>query len=155
MIAVIQRVREATVATNGETIGRIGAGLLVLLGVAKGDDASDAEYVAEKLATLRCFADADGKMNRSIQEADGAVLLVSQFTLLGDLTGGRRPGFDAAAPPDAAQGLYEDVAGRLRGKNVLVETGRFGAHMQVTLVNDGPVTFILDTQAKKRNKEPT
>lgn len=146
MKAVIQRVTRASVEVEGQTIGRIGQGLLVLLGVAKGDEARDLLYVVEKLRTLRIFADEQGKMSRALSEVGGAILLVSQFTLLGDTTKGRRPGFDQAAPPDEARMWYEQAAGQLRSAGVLVETGVFGAHMQVELLNDGPVTFLLDSR---------
>ncbi len=146
MKAVIQRVTRASVEVEGKIVGRIGHGLLVLLGVAEGDEARDLLYVVEKLRTLRIFADEQGKMNRSLSEVGGAILLVSQFTLLGDTTKGRRPGFDHAAPPDEARILYEQAAGRLRSAGVQVETGVFGAHMQVELLNDGPVTFLLDSR---------
>lgn len=146
MKAVIQRVTRASVEVEGKIVGRIGHGLLVLLGVAKGDEARDLLYVVEKLRTLRIFADEQGKMNRSLSEVGGAILLTSQFTLLGDTTKGRRPGFDHAAPPDEARILYEQAAGRLRSAGVQVETGVFGAHMQVELLNDRPVTFLLDSR---------
>ncbi|MBA5875135.1 MAG: D-tyrosyl-tRNA(Tyr) deacylase [Nitrospira sp. CR1.2] len=146
MKAVIQRVTRASVEVEGETVGRIGRGLLVLLGVARGDEERDLLYVVEKLHTLRIFADEQGKMNRSLSEVGGAILLVSQFTLLGDTTKGRRPGFDRAAPPDEARTWYEQAATSLRSAGVKVETGVFGAHMQVELLNDGPVTFLLDSR---------
>ena len=146
MIAVIQRVLQASVKVGDETVGRIGQGMLVLLGVAKGDGQADVDYLAEKLATFRIFSDEAGKMNRSIADAGGALLVVSQFTLLGDTRQGRRPGFDAAAPPDLAKALYEQVVEALKCKGLPVEAGRFGAHMQVALENDGPVTFILDSR---------
>ncbi|MGZ8394308.1 MAG: D-aminoacyl-tRNA deacylase, partial [Nitrospira sp.] len=129
-----------------QVVGRIGAGLLVLLGVAKGDGERDLLYIVEKIQTLRIFADHEGKMNRALGDVGGALLLVSQFTLLGDTTKGRRPGFDLAAPPDEARALYEGTVNRLRAAGVLVETGIFGAHMQVELLNDGPVTFLLDSR---------
>jgi D-tyrosyl-tRNA(Tyr) deacylase len=128
-----------------EVIGQIGSGLLVLLGVAKGDGPTDVDYVAEKLAALRVFSDETGKMNRSVADVGGALLVVSQFTLLGDTRQGRRPGFDAAAPPDLALTLYERLIQALRAKGLRVETGRFGAHMRVALENDGPVTFIVES----------
>ncbi len=146
MKAVLQRVTQASVEVDGEVVGRIGPGLLVLLGVAKGDSETDVHYIAEKIRTLRIFSDQQGKMNLALTEAGGAVLLVSQFTLLGDTRKGRRPGFDQAAPPEEARALYELAAVRLRTHGVTVETGRFGAHMAVTLVNDGPVTFLLDSR---------
>lgn len=146
MKAVIQRVTRASVEVDGRIVGRIGAGLLVLLGVAKGDEERDLLYLVEKLHTLRIFSDDQGKMNRSLVEVGGEVLLVSQFTLLGDTTKGRRPGFDRAAAPDEARTWYEQAVTRLRAVGVKVETGVFGAHMQVELLNDGPVTFLLDSR---------
>lgn len=146
MKAVVQRVTRASVEVEGQTVGRIGVGLLVLLGVAKGDEERDLLYVVEKLHRLRIFADEQGKMNRSLDEVGGAILLVSQFTLLGDTTKGRRPGFDRAAPPGEARTWYEQAVTRLRSAGVKVETGVFGAHMQVELLNDGPVTFLLDSR---------
>ncbi|HNK16021.1 MAG TPA: D-aminoacyl-tRNA deacylase [Nitrospira sp.] len=146
MKAVLQRVTRASVEVDGRIVGRIGAGLLVLLGVAKGDEERDLLYLVEKLHTLRIFADDQGKMNRSLVEVGGEVLLVSQFTLLGDTTKGRRPGFDRAAAPDEARIWYEEAVTRLRAVGVKVETGVFGAHMQVELLNDGPVTFLLDSR---------
>lgn len=119
---------------------------MVLLGVAKGDDESDVRYVVDKIKTLRMFSDEQGKMNRSLADVGGAVLLVSQFTLLGRTSNGRRPSFDEAAPSDPAKGLYEQVATGLREGGTMVETGIFAAHMQVALVNDGPVTFVLDSR---------
>jgi len=146
MKAVIQRVTRASVEVEGAIIGRIGTGLLVLLGVAKGDEERDLLYLVEKIRTLRIFGDEQGKMNRTVTDAGGALLLVSQFTLLGDTTKGRRPGFDQAAPPDEARAWYEQAVSRLRAGGLVVETGRFGAHMQVELLNDGPVTFLLDSR---------
>ena len=146
MKAVIQRVSTASVEVEGNIVGRVQNGLMVLLGVAKGDDESDLRYVVDKIRTLRIFADERGRMNRSLTDVGGAVLLVSQFTLLGRTTNGRRPSFDEAAPPDHAKQLYEQVAADLRSGGVSVETGIFGAHMQVALVNDGPVTFMVDSR---------
>jgi D-tyrosyl-tRNA(Tyr) deacylase len=146
MKAVIQRVTGASVEVDGTIVARIQNGLVVLLGVAKGDDESDGRYLAETIGTLRIFSDEQGKMNRSLIEVDGAVLLVSQFTLLGRTTSGRRPSFDGAAPPDLARRLYEQVAADLRACGTTVETGVFAAHMTVALVNDGPVTFVLDSK---------
>jgi D-aminoacyl-tRNA deacylase len=147
MKAVIQRVTRASVEVNGEVVGRIDAGLLVLLGVEKEDNDVDAEYIADKLTELRIFSDARGKMNRSIVDIGGKLLIVSQFTLLGDTTKGRRPGFDRAAPPEHALALYERVVAIWRNRGMHVETGRFGAHMRVSLENDGPVTFLLESRA--------
>ncbi|HMK24114.1 MAG TPA: D-aminoacyl-tRNA deacylase [Terriglobales bacterium] len=146
MRAVIQRVMNASVAVEGETVGRIGGGLVVLLGVAKGDGESDGRFLVEKIRTLRIFGDQQGKMNRSLVDVGGSVLLVSQFTLLGRTSDGRRPSFDDAAPPDVAQRLYEQVATGLRTQGTPVQTGRFGAHMHLDLLNDGPVTFVLDSR---------
>jgi D-tyrosyl-tRNA(Tyr) deacylase len=142
---VVQRVRAARVEVEGETVGEIGRGFLVLLGVAKGDTAREAEWMAQKLAGLRLFEDAEGKMNLGLEEVGGAVLLVSQFTLLGDCRKGRRPSFTEAAPPEEADRLYQLVVGKLRANGVRVETGVFQAHMQVHLTNDGPVTLLIDT----------
>jgi D-tyrosyl-tRNA(Tyr) deacylase len=146
MKAVLQRVTSASVEVEGQIVGQIRSGLLVLLGVAKGDDESDGRYLAEKIRTLRMFSDEQGKMNRSLVDVGGAVLLVSQFTLLGRTANGRRPSFDEAAPPDEARRLYELVAVELRAQGTTVETGVFAAHMQVALLNDGPVTFVLDSR---------
>lgn len=149
MKAVLQRVTSASVEVDGQVAGRIQQGLMVLLGVAKGDDESDVRYVVEKIRSLRIFSDEQGKMNRSLVDVGGAVLLVSQFTLLGSTTNGRRPSFDEAAPPDLAKRLYEQVADDLRVGGTKVETGVFAAHMQVALTNDGPVTFMLDSRERR------
>ncbi|HEU5408002.1 MAG TPA: D-aminoacyl-tRNA deacylase [Nitrospira sp.] len=146
MRAVFQRVIRASVEVDGKVVGRIQHGLMVLLGVAKGDNESDTAYVVEKIRSLRIFSDDQGKMNRSLTDVGGAVLLVSQFTLLGRTDNGRRPSFDEAAPPDLAKRLYEQVAADLRVCGTSVETGIFSAHMSVTLVNDGPVTFVVDSR---------
>ncbi len=146
MKAVIQRVTSASVEVEGKITGRIRQGLMVLLGVAKGDDESDVRYLIDKIRSLRIFSDEQGKMNRSLIDVGGAVLLVSQFTLLGRTNSGRRPSFDDAAPPELAKRLYEQVATGLRESGTVVETGIFAAHMQVALVNDGPVTFVLDSR---------
>ena len=147
MKAVIQRVTRASVEVEGRTVGAIGEGLLVLLGVAKGDGEADCRFMVEKLRGLRIFADDAGKMNRSLDEVQGAILLVSQFTLLGNTRSGRRPGFDDAAPPEEARRLYQDVLTALKTQGTVVESGVFAAHMKVELVNDGPVTFILDSRS--------
>jgi D-tyrosyl-tRNA(Tyr) deacylase len=144
--AVIQRVTSASVHVEGKIVGQIESGLLVLLGVAKGDGETDGRYLAEKIHTLRIFPDEQGKMNCSLADIGGSVLLVSQFTLLGKTANGRRPSFDEAAAPDEARRLYEGVATDLRSQGISVETGVFGAHMQVELLNDGPVTFVLDSR---------
>lgn len=146
MKAVIQRVGHASVEVSGQVVARIETGLLVLLGVAKGDAEADSRYLVEKIRTLRIFSDEQGKMNRSLADVGGSVLLVSQFTLLGRTTNGRRPSFDEAALPDDAKRLYEQVATDLRVLGTRVETGRFAAYMRVELLNDGPVTFILDSR---------
>jgi D-tyrosyl-tRNA(Tyr) deacylase len=145
--AVVQRVAGARVEVEGQIVGEIGRGLLVLLGIAKGDTEREAEWMAQKIAGLRLFEDADGKMNLGLEEAGGAVLMVSQFTLLGDCRKGRRPSFTEAAPPEEADRLYQLVVGKMRATGVRVETGVFQAHMQVHLTNDGPVTLLLDTSA--------
>lgn len=146
MKAVIQRVSYASVEVSGQIVGHIETGLMVLLGVAKGDAETDARYLAEKIRTMRVFSDEHGKMNRSLADVGGAVLLVSQFTLLGRTTNGRRPSFDEAAPPEEAKRLYDRVATDIEALGTRVETGRFAAHMRVELLNDGPVTFILDSR---------
>jgi D-aminoacyl-tRNA deacylase len=147
MKAVIQRVTRASVEVDGVVIGRIDAGLLVLLGVAKEDSEADAQYLMDKLIGLRIFSDTEGKMNRSIIDIGGKLLIVSQFTLLGDTAKGRRPGFDRAATPERARTLYELIIGMARDRGIQVETSRFGAHMRVALENDGPVTFLIDSRA--------
>jgi len=146
MKAVIQRVIRASVEIDTRVVGQIDGGMLVLLGVAKGDGEVDVQYMVEKITTLRMFNDAHGKMNVALADVGGAVLLVSQFTLLADLRKGRRPGFDGAAPPEAARQSYELVVEGLRRRGMRVETGQFGAHMRILLQNDGPVTFILDSR---------
>ncbi|ALA61006.1 D-aminoacyl-tRNA deacylase [Nitrospira moscoviensis] len=146
MKAVVQRVSRASVEVEEKIVGRIDAGLLVLVGVAKGDGDADGRYLAEKIRTLRIFSDEQGKMNRSLQDIGGSVLLVSQFTVLARTANGRRPSFDDAAPPDEAKRLYERLAAELRAHGIAVETGVFAAHMTVDLLNDGPVTFVLDSR---------
>jgi D-aminoacyl-tRNA deacylase len=143
--AVVQRVSRAKVTVNGEITGEIGRGLLVLLGVGAGDTRADAEYLAEKTIGLRIFEDAGGKMNLSVAEIAGALLVVSQFTLYGDVRRGKRPSFDAAAPPQAARELYEYFVEKIRAAGLPCETGRFQEMMQVELVNEGPVTILLDS----------
>ena len=145
MRAVIQRVSRAAVGVDGALVGEIGAGLLVLLGVAAGDTETDAERLAAKVARLRIFADEAGRFDRSVLDAGGAVLVVSQFTLLADTAKGNRPSFAAAAAPEQAERLYERFAGALRELGLDVGHGVFGATMDVELVNDGPVTIVLDT----------
>lgn len=145
MRAVIQRVIRAQVTVEGEIVGQIGPGLLVLLGVAREDTESDATYLAEKIANLRIFEDDQGKMNLSVEQVGGAILAVSQFTLYGDVRRGKRPSFDAAAPPQNARQLYEFFVAQIRSRGLPCETGRFQEMMQVDLVNDGPVTILLDS----------
>jgi D-aminoacyl-tRNA deacylase len=148
MRAVIQRVTSATVEVDGQVVSRIGRGLLVYLGVGKADSEQDAEFMAEKLVNLRIFEDDEGKMNRSVLDITGQVLLVSNFTLQGDCRKGRRPGFDGAAEPAMAERLYDKTAQLIAEKGLKVAKGVFGANMQVSSVNDGPVTFILDSSPR-------
>ncbi len=146
MRAVLQRVSQARVRVDNETVGEIGPGLLVLLGVGQGDSEADARYLAEKSAALRIFEDGEGKMNLALAESGGAALVVSQFTLYADCRNGRRPGFSGAAPPDEANRLYLFFVAQLRALDLTVATGVFQADMQVELVNDGPVTMLLDSR---------
>ncbi len=146
MRAVLQRVSEARVKVENETVGAIGRGLLVLLGVEEGDGEQDAAQLAKKTAELRLFEDREGKMNLSVEEVGGEVLVVSQFTLAADCRKGRRPGFSRAAAPETANSLYEHYVALLRDRGLTVATGRFQAMMQVALINDGPVTFLLDSR---------
>jgi len=148
MRVVLQRVKEAHVNVDSSTVGSIAAGIVVLVGVTSTDSRQDADYLVEKIIHLRIFPDEACKMNRSLLEASGALLVVSQFTLYGDCKKGRRPSFDSAAPPDLARDLYDYFVERLRFRNIPVETGVFQAEMQIQLVNDGPVTFILDSPGK-------
>lgn len=148
MRAVLQRVTSAQVTVGDRLVSRIGPGLLVFLGVERGDTATDREYVAGKIRDLRIFEDDLGKMNRSVLETGADVLVVSQFTLAADCRRGRRPSFDAAAPPDEARALYEALAESLRRMELSVQTGEFRAMMQVTLTNDGPVTIMLDSRKR-------
>jgi len=145
MRAVVQRVSRAKVTVAGEVTGEIGLGLMVLLGVADDDKQEDAGYLAEKLAGLRIFPDEEGKMNRSLGEAGGAMLVVSQFTLFGDCRKGKRPSFIKAARPEQAVDLYKAFVAEARGRGITVATGRFQEHMDVELVNDGPVTLLIDS----------
>jgi D-tyrosyl-tRNA(Tyr) deacylase len=145
MRAVVQRVSEASVRVAGEVVGQIGPGLAVLVGVKSGDTESDARYLAEKTAHLRVFADPDGRMNHSVQEQGGSVLVVSQFTLYGDVRRGRRPSYAEAAAPEIAEAWYLRYCDLLREVGLTVETGRFGAMMEVRIVGDGPVTILLDS----------
>jgi D-tyrosyl-tRNA(Tyr) deacylase len=146
MRVVVQRVSEARVEVDGRVVGRIGLGLLVLVGIAEGDVDSDAEWLSEKVSSLRIFEDSNGKMNLSVHEVGGSMLAVSQFTLLGDCRKGRRPSYDGAAGPEDAERLYRKFVERLRAKGLPVEEGAFRARMKVQLVNDGPVTLILDSR---------
>jgi D-tyrosyl-tRNA(Tyr) deacylase len=145
MRAVIQRVSQASVRVEGSVLGEIGPGLLALLGIAKPDTAADAEFLAEKILNLRVFPDQAGKMNRSLMDTGGALLVVSQFTLYGDCSKGRRPSFDDAAPAEQARPLYEHFIEVARRSGLRVETGAFQAHMDVSLVNDGPVTLLVES----------
>ncbi len=145
MRIVCQRVLEAKVTVNDQPVGTIGKGLLIYLGVGKGDTVNDAQFMADKIVNLRIFADQAGKMNLSVQDVAGSILLISNFTLHGDCRKGRRPGFDAAAEPVLAEQLYEKVAGLISEQGVPIEKGAFGQYMHVTSINDGPVTFLLDS----------
>jgi len=152
MKAVLQRVTSARVLVDERTVGEIGKGLLILVGVASEDHEADAKWLAEKIASLRIFPDSQGKMNLSIKEAAGSALVVSQFTLLGDCRKGRRPSFDKAAPPEKAENLYQRFVEMLRqDEGLSVATGTFGAMMAVSLVNDGPVTLILNSRDSRRS----
>ncbi len=146
MRAVIQRVSEASVVVGGQTVGAIDQGLMILLGVAQADTSKDVAYLTDKTAGLRIFEDDDGKMNLSVEDVVGSILVVSQFTLLGDCRKGRRPGFTDAAPPELADRLYEEYVAALRRRGINVATGVFRADMQVSLINDGPVTIMLDSR---------
>ena len=148
MRAVIQRVESASVSVEGEIRGQIGAGFLVLIGVEEGDGDADFRYIAEKVPNLRVFEDEQGKMNRSLLDVGGELLAVSQFTLLGDARGGRRPSFITAARPETADPMYERLVADWRARGIRVETGVFGAHLKVSLVNDGPVTILLDSRRR-------
>lgn len=145
MKAVVQRVTHSDVKVNGRQIGAIEKGLMVLLGVGHGDTGKQVKWLAEKIVNLRIFEDQDGKMNRSLQDIGGSMLVVSQFTLLGECRKGRRPSFVAAAPPELAETLYEQFVSHVKAMGTEVATGKFGAMMQVSLVNDGPVTLIIET----------
>ena len=149
MKACVQRVSRAKVTIAGEVCAEIGKGMLVLLGVAAGDDESDARQLADKIAGLRVFEDSQEKMNLSLRDVDGAMLVVSQFTLLGDCRKGRRPSFDSAAALETAEILYEKFVAFVRTQGLPVATGRFREHMEVELTNDGPVTLLLDTRQEK------
>ena len=146
MRAVLQRVSQAEVQVSGEVIGKIGRGFVILLGVAKDDIEKDAAFIADKSLAMRVFADAEGKMNLALRQVGGELLVISQFTLLADTDSGRRPSFIRAAPPEEAKRLYELFLSMVRNDGVKVETGEFGAMMAVSLINDGPVTIILDSR---------
>jgi D-tyrosyl-tRNA(Tyr) deacylase len=150
MRAVIQRVSRAEVSVGGKTLGKIGIGFVVLLGVARDDTIADAEFIADRILGLRVFADDAGKMNLALGAVGGALLVISQFTLLADTSGGRRPSFIRAAPPELARPLYDRFISLARARGVKVETGEFGAHMEVALVNDGPVTIVFDSRPDSR-----
>jgi D-tyrosyl-tRNA(Tyr) deacylase len=150
MIGILQRVSESEVWVDGEMISRIREGILLLAGIARDDGPEDAEYVARKTAGLRIFADQEGNLNKSVLETGGSVLVVSQFTLLGDTRKGRRPSFSRAAPPERAVDLYRTLVGALEDQGVPVQEGRFRAMMDVKLVNSGPVTVIVDSKQKKQ-----
>lgn len=146
MRCVVQRVTRASVTVDGEVVGKIDGGYMVLVGAEDGDTQADVNYCAEKISGLRVFEDADDKMNLSLQDVGGSVLMVSQFTLLGDARHGRRPSFIRAARPEAAEPLFELLCESVAAKGIHVETGRFRTHMEVALVNDGPVTILLDSK---------
>ena len=146
MRAVIQRVSQGRVLVDGEEIGAIGSGLVILLGVHRDDNTEDGKYLARKIVNLRIFSDENGKMNRSLLDAGGQALIVSQFTLWGDTRKGRRPSFIQAAEPDRAEKLYQDFVSEMDRQNVTTATGEFGAVMELALINDGPVTLILDSR---------
>jgi D-tyrosyl-tRNA(Tyr) deacylase len=147
MRVVVQRVSRASVRVDRQDVGRIGSGLLVLVGVANGDTDADAEYLAQKIVELRVFEDSSGKMNLALGEVSGSVLAISQFTLLADCRKGRRPSFSQAAAPDVAQPLFDRFVETVRQRGIPIQTGQFGAHMDVELVNDGPVTLLLDSRS--------
>ncbi|NUM55362.1 MAG: D-tyrosyl-tRNA(Tyr) deacylase [Candidatus Hydrogenedentes bacterium] len=146
MRAVVQRVHESSVTVGGRVVGKIGKGLLVLLGIGESDSEQDADYLADKIAGLRCFSDDDSKFNLGLRDVGGSVLAVSQFTLFGDCRKGKRPSFTEAARPELAVPLYERFVAQVRELGIEVQTGEFGAHMDVYLVNDGPVTLLLDSK---------
>ena len=148
MRAVVQRVSQASVVIAGETVGQIGRGILVLLGVEDGDTEKDRLYITDRTPLLRIFNDSDGKMNLSLLDIQGAMLVISQFTLLGDTRNGRRPCFITAAKPETAIPMYERIVADWKGMGIRVKTGQFGAHMDVGLINDGPVTILLDSRKR-------
>ena len=146
MRCVVQRVTEASVTVNGETVGAVGPGLMVLIGVSTEDTDADLKYMADKVPNLRIFDDENGVMNRSVIDVGGSILAISQFTLYGDARGGRRPSYIRAAKPDEANAMYERLVAAWRAKGIHVETGRFRTEMKVSLVNDGPVTILIDSE---------
>ena len=148
MIAVLQRASEGKVTVEDRITGEIDSGLVILLGVAQGDTESDADFLADRIAGFRIFNDDEGKMNRSIRDVNGSALVISQFTLAGDWRKGRRPSFTSAAPPEEGERLYEYFCDQLRKLEVPVKTGEFGAMMKVSLINDGPVTFVMDSHTQ-------
>lgn len=152
MKVVIQRVTRASVTVNGKVIGKIGPGLVVLVGVAQGDTQDDVNYLAQKTIDLRIFSDAEGKFNLSVIDVHGEILLVSQFTLLASTRKGRRPGFTDAAPPDVAEDLFNRFVERVRATGLNVATGKFQAHMLVEIMNDGPVTIIMDSRERLESR---
>ena len=153
MIAVLQRVARAQVSVDGASIGAIDQGLLALIGAIEGDSDADVDYMVKRIPTLRIFADDEGRMNRSVADVGGGVLVVSQFTLAGDTRKGRRPSFIRALKPDRAAPMIDDLVDRLRDVGLEVATGQFGADMQVELVNDGPVTLLLDSRQTRRGNQ--
>jgi D-tyrosyl-tRNA(Tyr) deacylase len=152
MLALIQRVNRASVSVDGETVSEIGKGLLVFLGIAHDEEEEDIRIFCDKLPKLRIFDDEKGKMNLSLRDISGEILLVSQFTLLASLERGLRPGFENARKPDEAERIYEEIAEKLTADGVIVKKGVFGAHMHVSLENDGPATFIFDTRKKRKSR---
>ena len=154
MRVLVKRVAEASVEVAGEIVGKIGRGLLVYLGVGRGDDLQEAQWLADKIIGLRIFPDQNDKMNRDVKNVDGSLLVISQFTLFGDASSGKRPSFTEAMPPEPAARIYEDFVGYLRAQNVPVETGRFGADMKVYSLNDGPITLMIDSPAERATRNP-